>query len=149
MAVISELTDAQLQQYKQALDAEVARRQTLARAESQAAQLNADYLAASGIVEGDEWRQPTGAVDSYPLGWAVAHNGTTWVSLMAGNPYEPGVSSWREVTDEGALAEWVQPTGAHDAYKAGARVTHNGQAWTSTVDANTWEPGVYGWAVAS
>lgn len=42
-------------------------------------------------------------------------------------------------------AEWQQPTGAHDAYPIGAHVTHNGQTWESTVAANTWEPGVYGW----
>ena len=41
--------------------------------------------------------------------------------------------------------EWVQPTGAHDAYAKDAKVTHNDKKWTSDVDANTWEPGVYGW----
>ena len=40
---------------------------------------------------------------------------------------------------------WVQPTGAHDAYSKGDKVTHNGKHWTSDVDNNTWEPGVYGW----
>ena len=41
--------------------------------------------------------------------------------------------------------KWVQPTGSHDAYSKGAKVTHNSKKWTSDVDANTWEPGVYGW----
>ena len=41
--------------------------------------------------------------------------------------------------------DWVQPTGAHDAYAAGAKVSHAGKHWTSNVDANVWEPGVYGW----
>ena len=41
--------------------------------------------------------------------------------------------------------EWVQPTGAHDAYAKDAKVTHNSKKWTSDVDANVWEPGVYGW----
>lgn len=41
--------------------------------------------------------------------------------------------------------EWVQPAGAHDAYSKGAKVTHNSKKWTSNVDANVWEPGVYGW----
>ena len=44
--------------------------------------------------------------------------------------------------------EWVQPTGAQDAYPLGAKVMHNGKRWTSTVAANTWEPGVYGWEAA-
>lgn len=41
--------------------------------------------------------------------------------------------------------EWVQPTGAHDAYAKGAKVSHNGKKWVSTADANVWEPGVFGW----
>lgn len=41
--------------------------------------------------------------------------------------------------------EWIQPAGAHDAYNTGDKVSHNGKHWISTVDANIWEPGVYGW----
>ena len=41
--------------------------------------------------------------------------------------------------------EWVQPTGAHDAYKNGDKVTYNNEHWQSTVDNNVWQPGVYGW----
>lgn len=41
--------------------------------------------------------------------------------------------------------QWVQPTGAHDAYNEGDHVSHNGSHWISTMDANTYEPGVYGW----
>lgn len=43
--------------------------------------------------------------------------------------------------------EWVQPTGAHDAYQTGAKVSHNGGHWISDVDNNVWEPGVYGWTM--
>ena len=43
-------------------------------------------------------------------------------------------------------AAWVQPTGAHNAYPLGATVTHKGKTWTSTIAANVWKPGVYGWA---
>lgn len=41
--------------------------------------------------------------------------------------------------------EWVQPTGAHDAYALGDKVSHIEKHWTSTMDANVYEPGVYGW----
>lgn len=41
--------------------------------------------------------------------------------------------------------EWKQPTGAQDAYQTGDRVSHNGKHWESSVDNNTWAPGVYGW----
>jgi len=45
--------------------------------------------------------------------------------------------------------EWVQPTGAQDAYNRGDKVTHNETHWISVVNANTWEPGVYGWEVVT
>lgn len=41
--------------------------------------------------------------------------------------------------------EWVQPTGAQDAYNKGDKVTHNDKKWVSDVDNNVWEPSVYGW----
>ena len=44
--------------------------------------------------------------------------------------------------------EWRQPTGGHDAYSKGAKVSHNGKRWISDVDANVWEPGAYGWSEA-
>lgn len=53
-----------------------------------------------------------------------------------------------EVTPEGVIPEWKQPTGSADAYNTGDKVKHNGQTWISTVDANVWEPGVYGWEEA-
>ena len=40
--------------------------------------------------------------------------------------------------------EWIQPTGASDAYKKGAKVSHNEKHWISDVDANVWEPGTTG-----
>mgnify|MGYP000397319037 CR=1 FL=1 len=43
------------------------------------------------------------------------------------------------------IEEWVQPKGSHDAYNIGDKVTHNGDTWESTIDANTYEPGIYGW----
>lgn len=41
--------------------------------------------------------------------------------------------------------EWIQPQGAHDAYNNGDKVSHLGKHWISIVDANIWEPSVYGW----
>ena len=44
--------------------------------------------------------------------------------------------------------EWIQPTGAQDAYRLGAKVSHNDKHWTSDIDYNTYEPSVYGWTEA-
>lgn len=41
--------------------------------------------------------------------------------------------------------EWIQPQGAHDAYNTGDKVSHNEKHWVSAMDANIYEPGVYGW----
>lgn len=45
------------------------------------------------------------------------------------------------LTDD-AYPPWAQPTGAVDAYPLGARVTHNGVRYVSTIPANTTVPGV-------
>lgn len=44
--------------------------------------------------------------------------------------------------------EWVQPLGAQDAYRLNSKVSHNNKHWTSDIDYNTYEPGVYGWTEA-
>lgn len=51
---------------------------------------------------------------------------------------------------EVSIVEWpefVQPTGAHDAYKNGDKVTFNGQHYTSLIDNNVYSPAAYpaGW----
>ena len=43
--------------------------------------------------------------------------------------------------------EWVQPTGAHDAYNIGDKVSYNGKHYICTADANVYTPDVYGWEV--
>lgn len=49
------------------------------------------------------------------------------------------------IVPPGQIGEWIQPTGAHDTYGVGAKVTWNGFTWESEVANNSWEPGVYGW----
>lgn len=89
------------------------------------------------------WRRPEGAHDAYPAGTAVMHDGRLWVSLVAANVWEPGVSGWRNVADPASeeLPEWVQPSGSHDAYPLGYRVAHVGKGWVNDRPANVWEPG--------
>ena len=47
--------------------------------------------------------------------------------------------------------EWVQPTGAHDAYNTGDIVMYTGTAYRSLIDGNVWAPDAYpqGWEVYS
>ena len=61
--------------------------------------------------------------------------------------WEPATTStlWTRTAKENEILDWVQPTGAQDAYNKNDKVKHNGSIWISNVDANVWEPGVYGW----
>ena len=47
------------------------------------------------------------------------------------------------------IPEFVQPTGAHDAYNIGDKVIFEGQTYESLVDANVYSPTAYpqGWQV--
>ena len=50
------------------------------------------------------------------------------------------VSLWARTSDPTVeWPDWIQPTGAHDAYAKGAKVSHNGKHWISNVDGNVWE----------
>lgn len=134
------MTDEEIETELNAGHAETTKRRDLQAIPEQMDALNKAYLDTEGTVEGEPWRQPTGSHDAYPRDWIVTHSDKTWRSLVAGNVWEPGVSGWAEEVPEGQVPAWVQPTGAHDAYAAGAQVHHNGNLWTSLVDANVWEP---------
>lgn len=45
------------------------------------------------------------------------------------------------------IADWKQPTGAHDAYKKGDKAAFNGKVYESTIDGNIWSPTAHpaGW----
>ena len=86
---------------------------------------------------------------AYATGDRVQYEGTLYKCVQGHTsqadwtpPVTPAL--WTAVSlDE--YPAWVQPTGAHDAYSKGDKVTHSGKRWTSDADNNTWEPGVYGW----
>ena len=48
---------------------------------------------------------------------------------------------------ENVIPEWVQPTGAHDAYSVGDKVIYEEKVYESVIDGNTWSPKDYpqGW----
>lgn len=97
------------------------------------------------------WVQPLGAHDSYPVGARVLHSGAVWVSDIDANVWEPGVHGWTKVSggdpEPETPPEFKQPTGAHDAYSIGDRVTFEGNIYESLIDANVWSPTAHpqGW----
>lgn len=147
LPVIDSYDDEKLEALRIAVLTEQDRRANLSRIPDMIGDLNSTYLNADGQESGGEWKQPLGAFDSYPIGWAVTHSGKTWESLIAANPYEPP-TNWRETVEPGGLPPaWVQPTGSEDAYNTGDEVTFQGAVYRSVLDANTWSPTDYpaGW----
>ena len=138
---LRELAEQDLVDLGNAVYDEQRRRQNIASAAREVDEVIARYQQALGREDGEAWTQPTGALDAYPEGATVTHSGKTWVSTTPANTWEPGVSGWREAAEEGAPPPaWVQPTGAHDAYPDGDRVTFEGQVWESLIPGNVWSP---------
>lgn len=60
---------------------------------------------------------------------------------------EPEPTPEPEEPEQEQPPAFVQPTGGHDAYNIGDRVTYNGKIYESTINSNVWAPDVYtqGW----
>lgn len=148
MGELGDLTLGELQRLRVATEKAERERRTIENAAAQIDAVNRRVGEEMGRQLGDAWAQPQGAVDAYPEGAVVAHAGATWRSLTAGNVWEPGVSGWREIAESEAVPpEYVQPTGAHDAYGIDDRVRWGGNVWRSTIAGNVWDPQAYpdGW----
>lgn len=97
---------------------------------------------------------PMWALKDYAVGDRVQYEGNLYKCLQAHTAQsdwtpDAAPSLWVRIDDPSIeWPEWVQPQGAHDAYAAGDKVSHNGKHWISTADANIWEPGVFGWSEA-
>jgi hypothetical protein len=101
------------------------------------------------IEHADLYKEWTAGV-AYKIGDRIRYEDTLYKCVQAHTSqegWEPPATPalWTKVHPEGTIPEWEQPTGAQDAYAKGDKVKHNGQTWVSDVDANVWEPGVYGW----
>ena len=113
-----------------------------------------------------EWKQPLGAHDAYGIGDIVEYNGKLYKSLINGNVWSPDAyaDGWETYTEPSGgggggttptepetppetIPDFVQPTGAHDAYKKGDKVKYNGKIYESLIDGNVYSPDAYpaGW----
>lgn len=86
---------------------------------------------------------------AYAIGDRVQHGGILYKCAQAHTSqadWMPDATPalWVVVSIE-EYPEWVQPTGAHDAYNTGDKVSYNGKHYICTVDANIYAPDVYGW----
>lgn len=88
---------------------------------------------------------------AYAVGYRVQHGGTLYKCVQAHTSqadWTPDATPalWVVVSiDE--YPEWVQPTGAHDAYNTGDKVSYNGTLYKSLIDGNVYSPDAYpaGW----
>lgn len=117
------------------------------------------------------WTQPLCAVDAYNIGDIVSYNGKLYKSIINANVWAPDVypAGWEEYTESTSggdsgetggttdtpstetIPDFVQPTGAHDAYKKGDKVKFEGKVYESLIDANAYSPSAYpaGWKEAT
>ena len=86
---------------------------------------------------------------AYAVGDRVQHGGILYKCVQAHTSQEDWAPDatpalWVVVSIE-EYPEWVQPTGAHDAYNTGDKVSYNGKHYVCTIDGNAYAPDVYGW----
>lgn len=93
----------------------------------------------------------SGESADYKAGDRVLYGGTLYrcitahTSQTAWTPTD-APSLWAKVLipTPGEIPDWEQPSSTNP-YAKGDKVKHNGKVWTSDIDGNVWEPGVYGW----
>ena len=88
---------------------------------------------------------------AYATGDRVQHGGTLYKCVQAHTSqadWMPDATPalWVVVSIED-YPEWVQPTGAHDAYNTGDKVSYKGKHYVCTIDGNAYAPDVYGWEI--
>lgn len=103
--------------------------------------------------------QPLGATDTYMKGDKVSFEGAYYQSNIDYNVWSPTAypQGWTKLDGTGESPEpggdddeypaFVQPTGAHDAYNIGDKVTYNGHRYECTMNNNAYSPDAYpqGW----
>ena len=106
-----------------------------------------DEQASSVPVLYPAWRS---GVD-YVAGQRVLHGGVLYKALQDHTSQDdwtpdaaPSLFAKVLIPDEETIPEWEQPDSTNP-YSKGDKVMHNGKTWTSDIDNNVWEPGVYGW----
>lgn len=110
-----------------------------------AASTMTDETALTAVELFPEWT----AGKAYAVNDRVRYDGTLYKCIQAHTSQSDWMPSatpalWKVVSvDE--YPEWVQPTGAHDAYNIGDKVTYNGKHYVCTSNANVYAPDVHGW----
>jgi hypothetical protein len=92
---------------------------------------------------------------NYSTGMVVKYESQLYEVIAPGHTsqddWTPDVTPalFKKIEPKGVIPEWVQPTGSHDAYNTGDKVTFNGIIYESLIDGNVWSPEAYpaGWQI--
>lgn len=102
-----------------------------------------------------EFKQPTGAHDAYAVGSKITFDGERYISDINHNVWSPTAfpKGWRKVNSGSGggdavneYPEYKQPTGSHDAYYKGDKVTFKGKKYICIAPddyAVVWNPEEY------
>lgn len=76
----------------------------------------------------------------------LAFDGRIW-EVIEKTPETPEAEASEPTVEQTTVPAYRQPSGGHDAYKQGDRVTYNGAVYESTINGNVWAPDTYpqGW----
>lgn len=93
---------------------------------------------------------------TYHVGDIVGYEGSSWRCLTAHDAIDPNwrpglaPSLWAKVLvpNPDIIPDWEQPDSTNP-YMKGDKVRHDGLIWESAIDNNVWEPGIYGWSLAT
>lgn len=165
----------EIEQAKQEAEAETATKITQQLAEEHPELVEKPTVQTGSEVREWETWHPLKESTHYRYGDLTRHGGKVWrdvldptgETLNVWEPGAPGIDERYWVEDEPETMEseeteetsteqpaeqptapaYRQPTGAHDAYKQGDRVTYKGQVYESTINSNVWAPDAYpqGW----
>ena len=145
---LSGMSDKELRLTLDAIVREQAIRRKLDASPEKIENAIAEYQKATGKGTGEQWEQPVTALQAYRQGAEVEHEGKLWISTHANNTQPPGVSGWRlkpELDEDGneIPPPYVVPSGAHDSYQQGERVTFDGEVYAAARDGVVHNPTEY------
>ena len=142
-------TDAELDEMRRAIGSEIRRRARMGASPERLDQTVREYQEEVGIKDGDDWVNPATALTRPMKGAKRTHKGKLWRSTIDHNVFEPGVSGWKleaetdPETGETIYPPFNRPSGAHDAYEAGDRITWtDGEVYEANRDGVDWPPEV-------
>lgn len=92
----------------------------------------------------------------YTVGEVINHDGQLYKIIQAHTSQSDWVPNttpalYTKVVPPGAIPQWIQPTGAHDAYALGEKVLFEGKTYESLISSNAYSPTAYpaGWKLTS